>query len=148
VIFGQNSADEMGDLWLQVVTRTPDDRGRLVSDVMPKVLAEDAAGYGMLLLADPQNEGLKLGKAVTEYNLGTLLTAARRWEEAAAHLRSSIELRPGHSDAHNNLGVALRGLGRLDEAIDAFRQAVALDPSNDAAVQNLSETLPLRIKNL
>jgi hypothetical protein len=148
VIFGQNSADEMGDLWLQVVTRTPEDRVRLVSDVMPKVLAEDATGYGMLLLADPQNQGLKIGKAATEYNLGTLLTAARRWDEAAIHLRSSIALRPGHSDAHNNLGVALRGLGRLDEAIDAFRQAVTLDPSNDAAVQNLSETLQLRIRNL
>ena len=43
---------------------------------MPKVLAEDAAGYGVLLAADPANEGLKRGKASTHYNLGTMLAAA------------------------------------------------------------------------
>jgi hypothetical protein len=146
VVFGQNSSDEMGDLWLQVVTRTAADRVRLVSDVMPKVMAEDAVGYGMLLLADPGNQAFRQGKAASHYNAGTLLAAERRWEESAVQLRASIALRPEHGEAHNNLGVALRALGRTDEAIEEFRRAVALDPSNDAARLNLEETLRLRVK--
>ena len=42
---------------------------------IPKVLAEDAVGYGMLLVADPQNARLRNGKAAVHYNLGTLLLA-------------------------------------------------------------------------
>jgi Flp pilus assembly protein TadD len=143
VIWGQNSSDEMGDLWLQIVTRTPEDRLRLVGDSLPKALAEDAVGYDVLLMGDPTNAALKQGKASTHYNLGTMFAAERRWDEAATHLRTVVDLMPDRSDAHNNLGVALRALGRVEEAIEQFRQAVMLNPSNDAARQNLAETLRL-----
>ncbi len=141
VLFGQNSSDEMGDLWLQVVTGTPQDRARLAADLTPKVLAEDAVGYATLLLGDPANEGLKRGRAATLYNLGTLLLAERRWSEAAEQLRAAVELRPEHSESRNNLGVALRALGLVDQAVEQFRRAVALEPSNDAARQNLEDAL-------
>jgi mono/diheme cytochrome c family protein len=141
ILFGQNSSDEMGDLWLQVVTRTDADRARLAADLMLKVLAEDAVGYGMLLLADPGNAAIRRTKAATEYNLGTLLLSSRQWNEAAVHLTVAIQLRPEHGESHNNLGVALRALERSDEAIEEFRRAVALDPSNDAARQNLEDAL-------
>jgi len=141
ILFGQNSSDEMGDLWLQVVTRTAADRARLAADLIPKVLAEDAVGYGMLLMGDPSNAAIRQTKAATEYNLGTLLLSLRRWSEAAAHLTAAIEVRPDHGESHNNLGVALRALGRGDEAVEAFRRAVALDPSNGAARQNLEDAL-------
>jgi mono/diheme cytochrome c family protein len=141
VLFGQNSSDEMGDLWLQVVTRTDGDRARLAADLVPKVLAEDAVGYGMLLLADPGNAAIRRTKAATEYNLGTLLLSAGRWSEAAAHLTAAIEVRPDHGQSHNNLGIALLALGRGDAAIEEFRRAVALDPANDAARQNLEDAL-------
>ena len=141
ILFGQNSLDEMGDLWLQVVARSTAERAQLAADLTPKVLAEDAVGYGMLLLADPGNAAIRQTKAATEYNLGTLLLSLRRWNEAAVHLRVAIEFRPEHGESHNNLGVALRALGRRDEAIDQFRRAVALEPSNDAARQNLDDAL-------
>jgi len=141
VIFGQNSSDEMGDLWLQVVTRTAGERAQLAADLVPKVLAEDAVGYGMLLMTDPANSAMRRAKAATEYNLGTLLLSQRRWSEAAAHLREAIDLRPEHGESHNNLGVALRALGLSAEAIEEFRRAVALDPSNDSARQNLTDAL-------
>jgi hypothetical protein len=38
------STDEMGDLWIQVLPRTIDDRQRLSADYTPKALAEDASG--------------------------------------------------------------------------------------------------------
>jgi tetratricopeptide (TPR) repeat protein len=131
----------MGDLWLQVVTRTAADRARLTADLIPKVLAEDAVGYGMLLMGDPGNAAIRQTKAATEYNLGTLLLSLQRWNEAAAHLTVAIEFRPEHGESHNNLAVALRALGRHDQAIEEFRRAVALDPSNDAARKNLEDAL-------
>jgi hypothetical protein len=146
VIWGQNSSDEMGDLWLQIVTQTAEDRARLVGDSMPKALAEDTIGYGVLLAADPSNEGLKRGKASTHYNLGTMLAADRRWQESAVHLQTVVDLVPDRSDAHNNLGVALRALGRVEEAIEHFRRAAALNPSNSAARDNLEDTLKLTNK--
>jgi mono/diheme cytochrome c family protein len=141
VLFGQNSTDEMGDLWLQVVTLTAQDRTRLVEDLLPKVLAEDVVGFDTLLKADSRNDSLRRAKAATDYNLATLLLAQRRWSEALSHLAAAVELRPEHGESHNNLGVALRALGRLDEAIEQFRRAVALDPSNAAARENLENAL-------
>ena len=146
VLYGQNSADEMGDLWLQVVARTPEDRARLAADFIPKVLTEDAVGYGMLLIADPQNARLRNGKAAVHYNLGTLLLGSRRWSDAAAQFTSALELRPEHGNTYNNLGVALVAQGHVQAAIERFERAVALDPSNDAARQNLADALA-RMKN-
>jgi tetratricopeptide (TPR) repeat protein len=141
VRFGPNSTDEMGDLWLQVAARTAEERAQLVRDLLPKTLAEDAIGYGMLLQTDASNETFKLGKAATHYNLGTLLLTGRRWAEAIANFEAALSVRPNHSDTHNNLGVALRASGRLDEAIEHFRRAVGLDPGNESAAQNLAESL-------
>jgi hypothetical protein len=138
VLYGQNSSDEMGDLWMQVVTASPADRARLVADVVPKALAEDTVGYEMLLRADPDDAVLKQGKAATHYNLGSLLASQRRLDEAVAEFRKAIEVRPDHSETHNNLGVVLKALGRTDEAIEAFRRAIATDPANMAARQNLA----------
>src|SRR5262249_60113656 len=45
VFWGQFSRDEMGDLWLQVLTRTEDDRQVLNQTFRPKLIAEDAIGY-------------------------------------------------------------------------------------------------------
>jgi tetratricopeptide (TPR) repeat protein len=168
VIFGQNSSDEMGDLWLQVRTRTTGDRATLLNDIRPKTTAEDAAGYRMLLAAQPDNAGyhsdlaliyVRLGRvadavrhfdesirlnpasAPTFYNVATLLASNGRFEEAAARFRSAIQLRPNHGQSHNNLGVVLRALGRHAEAVGEFRRAVELDPGNAEARANLAAAL-------
>jgi len=171
VIFGQNSSDEMGDLWLQVRTRTPGDRATLVNDFRPKTLAEDAAGYQMLLAVQPGHasyhsdlamiyvrlarvvdavrhfeESIRLNpsSATTTYNLATLLASNGRPAEAAARFESAIRLRPNHAQSHNNLGVVLRSLGRHADAIEEFRRAVALDPGNAEARANLATALRQR----
>jgi tetratricopeptide (TPR) repeat protein/mono/diheme cytochrome c family protein len=144
VIFGQNSSDEMGDLWLQVLPESAADRARLVADVVPKGLAEDAAGYGMLLSMDPNNAALKQSKAATHYNLGSLFAARGQAREAVAEFRHALALRPEHSQTHNNLGVVLTSLGQLDEEIEHLRRAVALDPSNAEAKTNLAVALKNR----
>ena len=57
VVFGQNSSDEMGDLWLQVVTATEADRTALFNGIRAKTLSEDANGYEMLVKANPDHAG-------------------------------------------------------------------------------------------
>ena len=166
MIFGQNSADEMGDLWLQVVTASAEDRITLFNDLRPKTLAEDAAGYEMLVESQPDHAGyhndlasvsaslgrfdaalehygeaarLKPDWAAAHYNVATLLAARGRLEEALTHFTRAIALRPDHAQSHNNLGAVLQALGRRDEAVAHFRRAVALDPANTQAQSNLKK---------
>ena len=166
VIFGQNSTDEMGDLWLQVVTATEKDRVALFNDLRPKTLAEDADGYAMLVGANPDNAGyyndlafvsallgrfdaalehyttaarLKPDWAAAQYNVATLLATRGHLEEAVEYFRKAVALRPNHAETHNNLGAVLQALGQSDEALEHFRRAVALDPSNRQAKENLDK---------
>src|SRR5258706_1599689 len=55
VIWGQNTSDEMGDLWLQIVPRAVADFAALDRDVRRKALADDLSAYTKLLDADPDN---------------------------------------------------------------------------------------------
>jgi tetratricopeptide (TPR) repeat protein/mono/diheme cytochrome c family protein len=166
VVFGQNSTDEMGDLWLQVVTATEADRTALFNGIRPKTLSEDANGYEMLVKANPDHAGyhndlalvsallgrvdaalehyeaaarLKPDWAAPHYNVATLLATQRRYEEALPYFRKAVALRPEHAESHNNLGAVLQVLGQSEEAIAHFRRAVALDPKNEQAKANLEK---------
>jgi len=166
--WGQNSTDEMGDLWIQVVARSPLDRQRLAADFGPKVLAEDATGYEKLLEADPRNARLHDAAAaffltlqntdraaahLTEalrvdpdfvsahYNLATALVRLGRPSEALEHLRRAVQLRPDLVAARVNLGASLRLLKRYDEAKTELRAALGLQPGNAVAHTNLGGIL-------
>ncbi|MBI4476707.1 MAG: hypothetical protein HY654_06010, partial [Acidobacteria bacterium] len=58
VLLGEDSADEMGNLWIQVLTQSDANRQTLYRDFRPKMLAEDAVGYETMLLADPEDASL------------------------------------------------------------------------------------------
>jgi Tfp pilus assembly protein PilF len=168
VRWGQNSTDEMGDLWLQVLARSPDDRQRLFADFGPKVMAEDAIGYESLLAAEPGNARLHeaaasiylaLGQperakihladalridprsAEAHYNLGLALVSERRIDDAARHFSEALAAAPDHVAARVNLGALLRAQGRVDEAIVMLRGALSRDPANAAAHTNLAGSL-------
>ena len=53
--WGQNTVDEMGDLWVQVVTRSREDQAVLERDFGRKLVADDIVGYERLLARDPRN---------------------------------------------------------------------------------------------
>src|SRR4030095_12399490 len=55
VVWGQNTTDEMGDLWIQMVPRANGDAAALAADVQRKRSTEDLAAYMKLLEADPAN---------------------------------------------------------------------------------------------
>jgi Tfp pilus assembly protein PilF/mono/diheme cytochrome c family protein len=171
VLLGEDSTDEMGNLWLQVLTQSPTDRQTLFSDFRPKVLAEDAVGYETMLLGDPKDASLHTDAALiywdlgqtdranahyasaiaiepanvrTRYNFATLLAEQRRFDEAATHFREAIALRPDHAEAHNNLGAVLWAQEKFREAAEHFSDALRLDPKNFRAHNNVGYSLESR----
>jgi hypothetical protein len=163
--WGQRSAEEMGDLWLQVLPRDGDDLDRLSRDFRPKVAAEDVKGYEAEIEKHPDDAGLhddvallymelgKNGKAIehfktslalkprsapAHYNLATALTVARQLDEATAEYREALKIDPAYANAHNNLGNVLLSQKRFDEAIREFEEVVRLQPDSAAARKNLA----------
>ena len=70
-------------------------------------------------------------------NLGLMLFGEGRTDEAMAHYRAAIDVKPDDAFARNNLGRALASLGRLEDARVAFVEAVRLEPGNAEAWSNL-----------
>jgi tetratricopeptide (TPR) repeat protein len=154
VPWGQQSREEMGDFWLQVIAKDPQDRHMLDQTFRAKWMATDAIGLEALIRRMPDRAQLrddvavlymelnrpgeaaahfaatmrlKPDSAAAHFNYGTALTAAKRLEPAIAEYRRAIELRPEYAVAHNNLGTALLQLGHLDEALSSFREAARVD---------------------
>jgi tetratricopeptide (TPR) repeat protein len=163
VSWGQQSREEMGDLWIQAIARTTVDRETLRQAFEPKWLATDAVGYESLIRRDPANVRLRDDVAVlymelkrpadaarhfqavadlrpdsasAHFNLATAMTSAGRLSEAVARYQRALELRPGYALALNNLGTTLLRLGRPQEALEQFRAAVAADPALLDATMN------------
>jgi tetratricopeptide (TPR) repeat protein len=168
VVWGQNTSDEMGDLWIQVIPRSPADADVLNDDFRRKAHAEDLAAYTKLLRADPDNplrhdavaglyldgkrydeaiaefrESLRLNRdsAPTHYNLAFALSARGRRDDAIAELEEAIRIDPEYAAAHNNLGALLQVGGRTAEALAHFERAAALRPDNVEARANLGQLL-------
>jgi hypothetical protein len=151
--WGQRSADEMGDLWIQVLTRDDRDLDILSRAFRPKVAAEDVLGYEVEIEKHPDDVGLhdsvamlylELGRhqpAIAHFRRSTALTLARRLDEAATSFRDALRLDPAYANAHNNLGNVLLAQGRTEEAIHEFREVVRLQPGSDAAKKNLEAAL-------
>jgi tetratricopeptide (TPR) repeat protein len=168
VHWGQRSSDEMGDLWLQVLTRDDRDLTTLVREFQPKMLAEDVIGYETMIRANPADIELhddvamlylQLGRpreaaahfnasvklkpqsAAAHFNLATAETRAGRLEEAIGEYRQALLIKPDYANAHNNLGSVLSSRGKLDEAIEQYREALRDDPRHAAAHNNLGHAL-------
>jgi tetratricopeptide (TPR) repeat protein len=93
------------------------------------VLARRAADYpraeALLLRAAEISSGRLKSRAL--HQLGLVLDAAGRREEAVARLRESISLRPDAERVWVDLGYAEWRRGGIEEARTAFEKAIALD---------------------
>jgi tetratricopeptide (TPR) repeat protein len=165
VHWGQRSSDEMGDLWVQMLTRTDEDLQRLRQAVQRKHVAEEIPGYETMIRDDPSSVALHNDVAVlytqsgapdkaaghletvlqlqpdspsAHYNLGTALSMMGKVSEAAAHYLRALTLKPDYAAAHNNLGQTLLALGTPDDAEHHFREAARLEPANASAHYNLA----------
>ena len=168
VVWGQNSTDEMGDLWVQLVPRDAHDLTALVQDVRRKALSDDLAAYTKLLQADPENPlrhdavgalyfdagqidnaiahyttslRLNASSASTHYNIGIALASRGRRNDAIAHFEQALRLDPDYAQAHNNLGALLFLTGRRADAAEHLRRAIVLRPDNVEARTNLAALL-------
>jgi len=168
VVWGQNTTDEMGDLWLQVVPVSTGDEAALRDDFRRKAHAEDLAAYTKLLREEQANPlrhdavgdlyleasrydeaigeyraSLRLNdaSATTHYNLGFALSVRGARDEAIAEFERAIQLDPEYAQAHNNLGALLQLVGRNAEAIAHYRRAIALRPDGLDARLNLAQLL-------
>jgi predicted O-linked N-acetylglucosamine transferase (SPINDLY family) len=74
-------------------------------------------------------------------NLGNVLQAQNKLDEAIAEYQRSIEIKPNNARVHNNLGSALRSQNRLDEALTAFRLSIKIDDKNFDAHYNIANYL-------
>jgi len=70
-------------------------------------------------------------------DLGNLLAASGRNEDAANAFMSALELDQGNAPIWNNLGAVLQRLGQLDEAGFSFQTALSLNPNFEDALNNL-----------
>ena len=170
VVWGQNTSDEMGDFWMQVIPRAADEP-ILAADFRRKAHAEDLAAYTKLLTRDPENplrhdavatlhldageldqaiaeyrESLRLNResAPTHYNLGYALSARGRRDEALVEFEEALRIDPEYAQAHNNLGALLQIAGRADAALEHYRRATTLRPDNIESHANFGQLLSIR----
>jgi tetratricopeptide (TPR) repeat protein len=74
-------------------------------------------------------------------NLGCVLQALDRQNEAVTSYQNALALAPCHSKAHNNLGNALLALGRAQEAIAHYAQVLDQCPRDADAQNNMGNAL-------
>ena len=173
IVWGQNTSDEMGDLWIQMVPVRSADLDGLVGSVRRKSIADDLAAYTKVMETDPDNplrhdavallllQAGRIDEAVarfrasvrlnpdsapTRYNLGLALSMLRQYPEATREFEAAARLDPNHAEAHNNLGAMLHLAGRLDEAEAHYRRAFELRPENAEARSNLGQLVLLQGK--
>ena len=80
--------------------------------------------------------------SIAHNDLGSiLLDNEGKVEEAAAHFRQALRIRPDYAFAHYNYGNALSFQGRTDEAMEQYRHALRLMPAYADAYFNLGNAL-------
>ncbi|MCC7126866.1 MAG: tetratricopeptide repeat protein [Acidobacteria bacterium] len=134
VRWGQRSNDEMGDLWFQLLAKSPRDRDALNGEINTKMLLEDIIGYETMLQTTPNDFELHDDVALLYLGLGKPVDAVR-------HFEASVTIRPQSPKAHYNLGTALAVAGRMEQALPSYERALALDPDYAAALGNMGSVL-------
>lgn len=152
VVAGNQAADEMGHLWLQVLPRGAGDHRRPIQEALMRhrlqKYPDDFAAHmnlGALMLSrlDAQDAIPVLRAAVridpkradAQNMLGTALQSVGRLQEAIAQFRLALQVQPDYLNAHYNLASALVKSGHLPEAVEQFRPVIAAYP-DDSHLQN------------
>jgi len=137
VVFGPRTSNEMGDLWIQVLSVDERQRTILAEDFGRKERDAHIACYEKMIANDPQDVSVR-------YELGEMLTKLGRPEQAIEQFVRALEIDPDHVPTHAALGILLHDQGRFDEAEAHFRQAIAGMPELAEAHFNLGQTLLLQ----
>ena len=134
----QEGADRFFERALQANPRYTNARYNLASALAGQQHWEQAAAeFRQVLAENPQDAGARqhLGEVLRLW--GDENARAGSLEEAAAHLRESLNYRQGDAVLHSDLGTVLARLGRIRDAVPEFEAALRLDPRLDSARHNL-----------
>ena len=132
--YGQQTSDEMAELWFQVVPRRAADRGVLTRSLYVKVLPEEIKGREMMVAKDPGNVAL-------HDDLALMYIEAGRTASAIDEFKTSLKLHPESAAARFNVGAALLAAGDRSGARAYFQQALLADPSHAMAHNDLGALL-------
>lgn len=124
---GNQAADEMGHLWLQVLPHGEND---------PRVPLQEALMQHRLEKYPDD--------FVASFNLGALMLARKDMARAIQYLRAAVRAKPEQIAALNTLGAALESGKQLDEAVMLFNQALRLRPDYTDARFNLANALGMQ----
>lgn len=134
VLYGPESHDEMGDLWLQVLPRMAADADVLRRALQQREVMVNIAGGEILVQRAPDVAGHYVF-------LGNAYLDAGRVDDAIRLLQTGVRLDGKSADAHNGLASALFMAGRRQESIAHFASAAKLDPADDRLFFNLGSAL-------
>ncbi len=134
VVYGPESSDEMGDLWLRFLPRAAAAQPILARAFVVNELRKDIVVAEQGVSRNPRD-------ARWHNLLGARYLEAGRIQESVSHLEQAARLAPRDAEARNNLAQALLRLGRAGEAIAHYREAARLAPANDQLLMNLAGAL-------
>lgn len=100
---------------------------------------ENQADYHGAVHAYEQAIKLEPNDPILQFNLGNVLYASQRLEEAQACFRRAVALDQDYVEAWNNLGTVLADLDEQDQSIAAFQRALAVFPLYADAHYNLGD---------
>lgn len=109
---GNQTTDEMGHLWLQVLPTGEGDQRAVLQEALVRQRLEK--------YPDDFN---------ANYNLGDLLLSQGNAAGAIPHFQAAFKANPASIVAATELGVALFTASRLEEAEQQFKAALAIDPA-------------------
>ena len=164
VPWGQQSLEEMGDFWLQVVAKSTSARDVVDSAFRAKWMDTDVVGLESLIQRAPESVHLRNDAAVlymdlnrpadaarhfeavarlspdsppAHFNYATALSASGQLDTAVGEYQRALQLRPEYAIARNNLGTALLQLGKPEDALRSFQDAARIDPALGEAHLNI-----------
>ena len=126
VVAGNQTTDEMGHLWIQVLPRTEEDR---------HILSEWRARHRLRKYPHI---------IAARYVLGTVLVAQGRLDEAIREFREVLSVNPNYPEANYELARTLQLQGDVDEAVQTFRLFLELKPNDANAHYFLAHALQSR----
>jgi tetratricopeptide (TPR) repeat protein len=91
------------------------------------------------LLAENHQQPSK--KALLQFELGILLTAAKKYEQAISSYNQALAMKPDYPEAWHNRGISLYNLGQYEQAIASYNQALAMKPDYHQAWNNWGNAL-------
>lgn len=134
VVFGPNTTDEMGDLWIQLLPRNGADRAMLAHEFQRKELQANLDCYEKMLEVDPRDVAVRVELGELHQQRGALKLAVVEFERA-------LQIDPDHVPALTAGGRALHSVGRVKEAIEQFRKALQHMPELAEVHFNLGQSL-------